>query len=63
MKGMEPMERAIKAVGNRSRLAKAIGLTREAVRRWTRVPAERVVAVEKATGVPREKLRPDLYAK
>ena len=33
--------------------------------RWRqrgRVPADRVVAIEAATGVPRHRLRPDLYA-
>ena len=36
----------------------------QAIQAWlkkNRVPAERVLAVEKATGVPRHQLRPDLY--
>lgn len=44
-----------------SALAPKIGLTPQAVSLWRRVPAERVVAVEAATGIPRERLRPDLY--
>jgi DNA-binding transcriptional regulator YdaS (Cro superfamily) len=42
-------------------LAKALGITHGAVNQWRRVPAERVIDVERATGIPREKLRPDLY--
>jgi DNA-binding transcriptional regulator YdaS (Cro superfamily) len=43
-------------------LAKSLGITHGAVNQWRRVPAERVVEVERITGIPREKLRPDLYA-
>jgi DNA-binding transcriptional regulator YdaS (Cro superfamily) len=43
-------------------LAKALGITHGAVNQWRRVPAERVIEVERVTGIPREKLRPDLYA-
>lgn len=42
-------------------LAKKINVTPQAVSLWKRVPAEKVVDVETATGIPREKLRPDLY--
>jgi len=58
---MTGLEKAIKAKGSRGKLAKAIGLSRAAVYKWQRIPAERVVDVEKATGIPREKLRPDLH--
>lgn len=44
-----------------ARVARDLGLTRSAVAMWDRVPAERVVEVERITGVPREQLRPDLY--
>jgi DNA-binding transcriptional regulator YdaS (Cro superfamily) len=54
---------AIKAVGTRYRLAKLLKVSPSTVLRWTRVPADRVVAVERATNVPRETLRPDLYQK
>ena len=53
---------AIEAKDNSiSRLAEALGLTPQAVSSWDRVPAERCAAVERATGVPRELLRPDIY--
>jgi len=28
---------------------------------WKRIPAERVLDIERATGVPRHELRPDIY--
>jgi DNA-binding transcriptional regulator YdaS (Cro superfamily) len=43
------------------RLARDLGLHASAVYQWRRVPADRVVAVERLTGIPREVLRPDLY--
>jgi len=57
----ETLELAIKAVGGYSALAARLGLTKASVHQWKRVPAERVLAVEAATGVPRQQLRPDLY--
>jgi DNA-binding transcriptional regulator YdaS (Cro superfamily) len=42
-------------------VARKLGITPGAISQWDRVPAERVPAVEKATGIPRHKLRPDLY--
>ncbi|WP_428485980.1 transcriptional regulator [Rhodopila sp.] len=47
--------------GSLAKLAEELGLTRGAVAKWDRVPAERVVEVERITGIPREQLRPDLY--
>lgn len=63
---MEPnaAERAAKAAGSQSALARVLGCTPQNVQRWCasgRVPAERVISVERATGIPRHELRPDLY--
>lgn len=57
------LERAIAAAGNATVLAKAIGVTPQAIYQWRRVPAERVLAIEAATNgaVKRHELRPDLY--
>jgi TorA maturation chaperone TorD len=52
---------AIEAVGGVGALARKIGIAQPSVSNWTRVPAERVIAVEAATGVHRTVLRPDLY--
>lgn len=55
------LERAIDAAGGIAQLARKIGISQPSVSTWTRVPAQRVIAVESATGVPRNNLRPDLY--
>lgn len=58
----EALDRAKLKAGGPSGLAKAIGgITPQAISQWDRVPAERVLQVERATGVPRHDLRPDIY--
>lgn len=55
------LEQAIRAVGGITELARRIGISQPSVSNWERVPAARVIAVEAATGVARDVLRPDLY--
>ena len=43
------------------RIATEIGITPQAVSNWKIVPAERVLDVERVTGVPRHVIRPDIY--
>ena len=52
---------AIRAAGGVGALARKLGIAQPSVSNWSRVPAERVSAVEAATGVSRTVLRPDLY--
>ena len=52
---------AIRAAGGVGALARKIGIAQPSVSNWSRIPAERVIAVEEATGVHRTVLRPDLY--
>lgn len=51
------------AVNGNTGLARALagGITPQAVSQWKRVPAGRVIDVERVTGVRRHRLRPDLY--
>lgn len=37
------------------------GISPASVKAWKRVPPLRVIAVERATGRPRHKIRPDLH--
>lgn len=55
------LQQALASVGSVSALADRLGISQPAVSGWSRVPAERVLAVEAASGVSREVLRPDLY--
>ena len=52
---------AIEAAGGVASLARAIGVAQPSVSAWSRIPAERVLAVESLTRVHRLILRPDLY--
>jgi len=55
---------AIQAAGNMSKLARLVGVAPQTVDKWRirgRVPAERVLQIERVTGVSRHVLRPDLY--
>lgn len=56
------IETAIEKAGGMRALARAIGINYQSIQSWkTRIPAERVLDVERATGISREQLRPDLY--
>lgn len=55
------LNEAIEAAGGVTELARRIGVAQPSVSNWNQVPAERVIVVEKATGVARVRLRPDLY--
>jgi TorA maturation chaperone TorD len=55
------LEEAIRAAGGIGALARKIGISQPSVSNWSRVPVERVLAVEAVTGVGRAVLRPDLY--
>jgi hypothetical protein len=47
--------------GRLTGIAHALGITRQAVAAWKRVPATRVLAVSFITGISPQELRPDLY--
>lgn len=60
------IQKAVDAVGSQSALARKLKVTPQCVQQWVksgRVPAERVLDVEFATGnsVTRFEIRPDIY--
>lgn len=55
------LSHAIDVAGGVAQLARKIGIAQPSVSNWNRVPAQRVIAVETATGVSGVALRPDLY--
>ena len=60
----EAIASAIAIAGSQARLARLIGYSQVAVNKAKRrgsVSAEMAVAIERATGVPRHALRPDIY--
>ena len=52
---------AIEAVGSLRSLARELGISPQALSQWKRVPAYRILQIEAVTGIPRERLRPDLF--
>lgn len=62
MTDTEACEAAIKEAGGNAALANKLGgLTSQAVSQWKRVPAGRVLDVERVTGFSRHVLRPDVF--
>lgn len=59
---MSKFHELVKARGL-STVAKSCGVSPQAVHKWLKkgIPAPRVVEVERATGIPREELIPELY--
>mgnify|MGYP000884337945 CR=1 FL=1 len=61
-----PLQRAVDLAGSQTELARRIGVQQAHVWNWLnrskgKVPGEHVIPIEKATGVSRHELRPDLY--
>ena len=55
------VQKAIAAAGGVNALARLLRIKSSSVCGWRRVPSERVLPLEKVTGVARHELRPDLY--
>lgn len=58
---VEIVKEAAEKAGGIVALARELGIKHTAMYSWTRIPAERVVDIERVTGIPRQRLRPDLY--
>jgi hypothetical protein len=50
-----------KPIGRRSELASALGLTRQSISMWQRVPVEHCPRIHDLLDIPLYKLRPDVY--
>jgi Uncharacterized protein conserved in bacteria, prophage-related len=61
----DALEQAIDKAGSQTAFAALCGVSQAAVWKWLqtakRLPAEYVLTVEAATGIPRHLLRPDIY--
>jgi DNA-binding transcriptional regulator YdaS (Cro superfamily) len=60
--GIDALTAWMKAIrGRASELADALGITHAAIPQWREVPADKLRAVERVTGIKRQILRPDLF--
>lgn len=55
------VELAAEKGGGPTKLAKGLGIKLPSLYSWKRIPAERVLDVERLTGISRHVLRPDLH--
>jgi len=55
------LEEAIECAQSLTSLARRLNMSVQAISQWLRVPPERCAEVERVTGVPRWRLRPDIY--
>jgi DNA-binding transcriptional regulator YdaS (Cro superfamily) len=63
---IEIVREAVEVMGGKHKggvnnLAAALGIARQNLNNWEKVPAERVLPMEQATGISRHRIRPDLY--
>lgn len=65
MDTLTPVEKAIETLGGITKAAVALGIHNPSVvanwRLRNRVPAERVLDIERITGISRHELRPDIF--
>lgn len=52
---------ALEALQGPAAMARLLNVTHSAVAQWRRIPPHHVLSVARATGIPAQKLRPDLY--
>jgi len=48
-------------VGGIPKLARKLGVSRQAIYQWTEVPIDRAADLERVTGIPRSRFRPDVF--
>jgi DNA-binding transcriptional regulator YdaS (Cro superfamily) len=55
------LEVALAEAGGVRALARLVARSSATVAVWARVPVTHVLTIERATGIPREEIRPDVY--
>lgn len=62
---IDALKRAVALLGSQAAMARLLGLKQPSVWNWIDkgkpLPAQHVLKVEAATGIPKEDLRPDIY--
>ena len=57
------INRAIQTMGSRLAVADELGITRQAMHQWQKIPARHVLALESMSGVSRYEMRPDVFGR
>jgi DNA-binding transcriptional regulator YdaS (Cro superfamily) len=57
----KPLQKAIEKAGGKSKLARLLDITPQAVDQWKEIPVAQVLKIERALGIPRDLQRPDFY--
>jgi DNA-binding transcriptional regulator YdaS (Cro superfamily) len=57
------VDEAVRKEGSRAKVAKRLGISRQAMEQWERVPPRHVLALEAMSGVSRYVIRPDIYGR
>ncbi len=52
---------AVQKAGSVQALARRLRISRQAVDKWTQIPVNRIAAISRLFGIPREVLRPDIF--
>lgn len=55
------IKKVIKKAGGPVRVSKLLGISHQAVGQWKSVPPKWVIKIEELSGIPRTKIRPDIY--
>jgi DNA-binding transcriptional regulator YdaS (Cro superfamily) len=55
------VKKAIEKAGGLTILADHLGISKQNVFGWWRIPAEKVLEIERLTGISRHELRPDVF--
>lgn len=60
-KNKEILDTKIREFGGYGKLAKTLGISRQTIYKWPEAPVERCHQLEKLLGIPKEKLRPEIF--
>jgi len=55
------VQEVVAKAGGIAALARHLGIKHNSIYSWEQVPPKRVLEVERITGIPRHRLRPDMY--
>lgn len=59
----DALKKAIEIAGGPVALSRALGISSQAIPQWRQAPPNRVLEIERITGVSRHELRPDVFGR